>query len=52
MMGYLEQLSAHTLLQRLATPMLAVCDDGMILYANPACEAMLGHGDNALAGNR
>ena len=50
MMGYLEQLSAKTLLQRLAIPMLAVCDDGVILYANPACEAMLGHGDNALAG--
>lgn len=37
-----------TLLERLATPMLAVCDEGIILYANPACEAMLGHG--ALAG--
>jgi PAS domain-containing protein len=50
MIGYLAQLSAETLLHRLATPMLAVCDDGMILYANPACQAMLGHGDSALAG--
>ena len=50
MIGYLEQLSANTLLQRLATPMLAVCDDGVILYANPACQAMLGPGDHALVG--
>jgi PAS domain S-box-containing protein len=50
MIGYLGQLTANTLLQRLATPMLAVCHDGIILYANPACEAMLGYGDNALAG--
>ena len=50
MIGYLAQLSADVLLQRLPTPLLAVCDDGMILYANPACQAMLGHSDNALAG--
>lgn len=50
MIGYLLQLSADALLQRLPTPLLAVCDDGMILYANPAFQAMLGHGDNALAG--
>ena len=50
MIGYLAQLSANALLQRLPTPLLAVCDDGMILYANPACEAMLGQDDNALAG--
>ena len=48
--GYLAQLTADALLHRLPTPLLAVCDDGTILYANPACEAMLGHGDNALAG--
>ena len=50
MIGYLAQLSADVLLQRLPTPLLAVCEDGMILYANPACEAMLGHDDNTLAG--
>lgn len=48
--GYLAQLSADALMERLPTPLLAVCDDGIILYANPACDAMLGHGDNALAG--
>ena len=48
MIGYLEQLTALTLLERLATPVLAVCDEGFVLYANPACEALLGHG--ALAG--
>ncbi|MBV9319215.1 MAG: PAS domain-containing protein [Mycobacterium sp.] len=50
MIGYLAQLSANTLLHRLPTPLLAVCDDGFILYANPACHAMLGTDDAALAG--
>lgn len=50
MIGYLQQLPALAVLQRLAIPILAVGDDGIILYTNPACAAMLGHSDNALAG--
>lgn len=50
MIGYLEQLTAKVLLDRLPIPMLAVCNDGTILFANAACQALLGHGDSAVAG--
>lgn len=45
--GHLEQLPALVLLNRLPIPMLAVSDDGCIVFANPACQDMLG--DTAVA---
>jgi PAS domain-containing protein len=45
--GYLRQLPALILLDRLPTPMLAVGLDGMLAYANPACARLLGHTDTA-----
>jgi PAS domain S-box-containing protein len=48
--GYLEQLPALVVLQRLPVPILAVGNDGTILYANPACVAMLGQGDDGIVG--
>jgi PAS domain S-box-containing protein len=50
LIGFLKQLPALVLLQRLPMPMLAVCKDGTILYANPAFAAMLGQTENGLAG--
>ncbi len=41
--GYLDQLPALILLERLAIPMLATRLDGVVVYANPAFATMLGH---------
>jgi PAS domain-containing protein len=41
--GYLHELPALTLLDRLPTPMLATGLDGVLIYANPAFATMLGH---------
>jgi PAS domain-containing protein len=41
--GYLRQLPALALLDRLPTAMLGVGSLGDIAYANPACAAMLGY---------
>ncbi|MGH3639937.1 MAG: hypothetical protein ACRDUX_13020 [Mycobacterium sp.] len=43
--GYLRQLPALTLLDRLPTAMLGVGHLGDIAYANPACAEMLGYPD-------
>ena len=48
--GYLQQLPALVLLQRLATPVIALDPDGIVVYANPACLSMLGYGEGGLAG--
>ncbi|MFC9554505.1 PAS domain-containing protein [Rhodococcus sp. NPDC056960] len=42
-LGYLEQLPALVLLERLPVPVLAVEDDGTVVHANGAFEEMLGH---------
>jgi PAS domain-containing protein len=39
----LAELPARVLLNRLSTAVLAVGLDGIVVYANPACEHMLGH---------
>ncbi|MFC0453843.1 PAS domain S-box protein [Rhodococcus jostii] len=49
-LGYLEQLPALRLLERLPVPALAVDEDGVIVHANPALERMLGYAENWLAG--
>jgi PAS domain S-box-containing protein len=46
-LGYLHQLPAVVLLDRLAAPMLAVRLDGVLTYTNPAFAKMLGHADTA-----
>jgi PAS domain-containing protein len=44
--GYIEQLPALTLLDRLSMPIIAVgLDDGAVLYANPAAADLLGYPD-------
>jgi PAS domain-containing protein len=44
--GYIEQLPALTVLDRLSTPIIAVgLDDGAVLYANPAAADLLGYPD-------
>ncbi len=43
MAGYLDQLPARVLLDRLPTPAVAVGLDGLIIYANPAYARLLGH---------
>ena len=43
--GYLHELPALILLDRLATPMLATGLDGVLIYTNPAFATMLGHPD-------
>lgn len=48
--GYLQQLPALVLLQRLATPVIALDQDGTVVYANPACLSMLGYGEGGLDG--
>jgi PAS domain S-box-containing protein len=48
--GYLDQLPAVTLLQRLPVAVIAVAQDDTVVYANPACEAMLGYGSDELTG--
>ena len=45
--GYLRQMPALALLDRLPTPMLGVDLDGGITYANPACAGLLGYDDAA-----
>jgi PAS domain-containing protein len=47
--GYLQELPALVLLDRLAIPMLAVRLDGVIVYANPALATMLGHQPDTIA---
>ena len=41
--GYLQQLPSLVLLHRLPVATLAVTYEGIVVYANPACEAMLGY---------
>ena len=41
--GYLHELPALILLDRLPTPMLATGLDGVVVYTNPAFATMLGH---------
>src|SRR6201997_2797221 len=43
--GYLHELPAWILLDRLPTPMLAPGLDGVLIYTNPAFATMLGHPD-------
>jgi PAS domain-containing protein len=43
--GYLHELPALILLDRLRTPMLATGLDGVLLYTNPAFATMLGYPD-------
>ena len=44
--GYIEQLPALTVLDRLPMPIIAVgLDDGAVLYANPAAANLLGYRD-------
>jgi PAS domain-containing protein len=47
--GYLHELPALILLDRLPTPMLAVGLDGVLIYTNPAFATMLGHPDTTTA---
>lgn len=49
-LGYLQQLPAVVLLQRIQMPIIAVDSDSIIIYANPACTAMLGYGGGGLTG--
>jgi nitrogen-specific signal transduction histidine kinase len=48
--GFLDQFPAVVLLNRISIPMLAVADDGMIVFANPACQVMLGAGKTSING--
>jgi PAS domain-containing protein len=48
--GYLDELSARVLLDRLPIPAIAVGDDGIVAFANPACQTMLGHLKISLVG--
>lgn len=41
--GYLDLLPDVALLSRLGMPVLAVARDGVIAFANPACQLMLGY---------
>jgi PAS domain-containing protein len=41
--GYLHELPASILLDRLPTPVLATGLDGVLIYTNPAFATMLGH---------
>jgi hypothetical protein len=47
--GYLYQLPALVLLDRLPIPMLAIRLDGFVTYNNPAFATMLGHRHDTLA---
>ncbi|MEV0945325.1 PAS domain-containing protein [Rhodococcus sp. NPDC049939] len=49
-MGYLEQLPALVLLERLPIPVLAVEHDGTVVHANTAFEEMLGRSLESLRG--
>lgn len=46
--GYLQQLPSLVLLNRLPVATLAVTYEGIVVYANPACEAMLGYESDGL----
>ena len=48
--GYLEQLSARVLLDRLTIPAIAIDEDGIIAFANSACHTMLGYDDLSIVG--
>ena len=48
--GYFDELSARVLLDRLPIPAIAVGDDGIVAFANPACQTMLGHLKISLVG--
>jgi PAS domain-containing protein len=51
--GYLRELPALILLDRLPTPVLATGLDGVLIYTNPAFATMLGHPDTtALSGQQ
>ncbi|MFC9839559.1 PAS domain-containing protein [Rhodococcus sp. NPDC127530] len=47
-LGYLEQLPVLVLLDRLPVPVLAVAQDGLVIYMNRAFEHMLGYPQDAL----
>jgi PAS domain-containing protein len=47
--GFLQELPALVLLDRLAIPMLAVRLDGVVVYTNPAMATMLGHHSDTVA---
>ena len=47
--GYLREMPALIMLDRLAIPMLAVRLDGVVFYTNPAFAAMLGHQPDTVA---
>jgi hypothetical protein len=47
--GYLHELPALVLLDRLPIPMLATGLDGVVVYANPAFVTMLGHQSDTTA---
>jgi len=50
-LGYLQQLPALALFDRMPVPMLAIGADGVIVCANRACLTMLGYSDpNDLTG--
>jgi PAS domain-containing protein len=48
--GYLDELSARVLLDRLTIPAIAIDEDGIIAFANPACHTMLGYDDLSIVG--
>jgi len=50
-LGYLEQLPALVLLERLPVPVLAVESDGTVVHANSAFEEMLGYPVASLRGH-
>lgn len=45
--GYLTQLPALVLLDRMLMPVIAVSGHGELAYANPAFATMMGHSDTA-----
>jgi PAS domain S-box-containing protein len=49
-LGFLEQLPALVLLGRLPVPVLAVAQDGLVIYMNRAFEHMLGYPQDDLGG--
>ncbi|UZG57240.1 PAS domain-containing protein [Rhodococcus opacus] len=50
-LGYLEQLPALVLLERLPVPVLAVESDGTVVHANSAFEELLGYPVASLRGH-
>ncbi|MBV8927821.1 MAG: PAS domain-containing protein [Mycobacteriaceae bacterium] len=47
-MATLEQLPALVILERIPVPVLAIADDGTILFANEAFAEMIGHSADAV----